>query len=70
MRDVAVVGGVLGIGCVVVFALAAAVSMIFPTGSMVSGGYWGGKGGVFIEPPMAMPAVDPMVIEMPADGEK
>lgn len=68
MRDAAVVGGVLGFGCVVVFVLAGAVSMIFPTGAMVSGGYWGGKGGVFIEPPMPMPAVDPVQVEVPADG--
>jgi hypothetical protein len=68
MRDVAVVGVVLGLGCVVVFALAAATSMLFPNGALVSSGYWGGKGGVFMEAPMAVPAVDPVVIEMPADG--
>lgn len=67
MRDAAVVGGVLGIGCVVVFALAAAVSLAFPNGSLVSMGYWGGKDGVFIEP-MPMPVEDQVIIEVPADG--
>ena len=67
MRDVAVVGGVLGFGCVVVFALAAAVSMLFPSGALVNATYWGGKGGGFMEP-MPMPAVDEVVIEVPADG--
>jgi hypothetical protein len=68
MRDVALVGGVLGAGCVVVFALAAAVSMLFPAGAMVSGGYWGG--GALMERSMAvpMPGLDPMVVEMPADA--
>ena len=53
----------------VVFALAAAVSLLFPNGALVSPGPWGGKGGVFIEPmPMPMPAVDQVIIETPADG--
>ena len=65
MRDVAVAGGVLGFGCVVVFALAAAAWLLFPNGALVSPGPWGGKGGVFIEP-MPMPAVDQVIIE--ADG--
>ena len=68
MRDVAVVGGVLGTGCVIVFALAAAVSMLFPSGTMVSPNPWGGKGGVFMDAPIPIPAVAPMIIEAPADG--
>jgi hypothetical protein len=62
--------GVLGGGTAVVFALAATVSMLFPNGTMVSGGYWGGKGGMFIEQaiPVPMPALDQVVIEVPAEG--
>jgi hypothetical protein len=68
MRDAAVVGGVLGLGCVVVFALAAVTSLIFPNGALVSSGFWGGKGGVMIDLPMPVPAPDSMTIEVPAEG--
>jgi hypothetical protein len=60
MRDVAVVTGVLGAGCVLVFALAFLVSSLFPSGAVVGGG-WGG--GVMMDgkvevapPPLVMPA--------------
>ncbi len=68
MRELAVVGGVLGAGCVIVFALAAAVWMVFPTGAMVTGGFPGG--GVLMDRsmPIPMPGMDPVPIEMPADG--
>jgi hypothetical protein len=62
--------GVLGGGAAIVFALALAVSVLFPQGSLVQVGWsgaWGGKGGMFIEP-VPMPAVEDVVIEVPADG--
>jgi hypothetical protein len=61
--------GILGGGTAIVFALALAVSLLFPQGSLVPAGWsgaWGGKGGVFVEP-MPMPAVDEVVIEVPAE---
>jgi hypothetical protein len=68
MREMAVVGGVLGAGCVIVFALAAAVWMVFPTGATVRGGPWGG--GVLMDRsmPVPMPGVDQVILEIPADG--
>jgi hypothetical protein len=70
MRDVAVVGGVLGLGCVVVFALAATVAVLFPNGTMVTMNPWGAmnvRGGVFLDAPVAMPAVEPAILEVPVD---
>ena len=64
MRDAAIVSGVLGAGCAVVFALAALAWAMFPSGSMVSVGYWGG-GGVFMEKPM--PAVEPAILDVPGE---
>jgi len=65
MRDAAVVGGVLGAGCAVVFALAALASMLFPNGTLVSPGFWGG-GKIMVD--QAMPAVEPAILDVPADG--
>ena len=52
-----VVTGVLGAGCVVVFALAALAATLFPDGTMVNAGWNGswGKGGMIA--PMAVPAM-------------
>jgi hypothetical protein len=66
MRDAVIVSGVLGLGCAVVFALAAMAWAVFPNGSMVSVGYWGGKVEVFGGGPL--PAVDPPIIDVPDEG--
>lgn len=60
--------GVLGGGTAIVFVLAFAVSLLFPTGTLVSPGPWGG--GVLMDRsmPVPMPGVDQVVLEIRADG--
>lgn len=50
MRQVVIVGGVLGGGSALVFAVAALVATLFPTGSLVPSSWNGGFG-------RAMPAI-------------
>jgi hypothetical protein len=66
MRDAVIVSGVLGIGCAVVFALAAMAWAVFPNGSLVSVGYWGGKVEVFGGGPA--PTADDVIIDVPDEG--
>ena len=63
MREAAVVTGVLGAGTAFVFAAAAVVSTLFPSGALVPSGWNGGcmdcggwgKPGVGVPIPMPMP---------------
>ena len=77
MRAALVVTGVLGTGTVLVFAAAALVSALFPSGTLVPAGWNGGwgKGGwdnPGIEVPVPMPMPEPGIPEkgivLPASG--
>ncbi len=67
MRAGAVVAGVLGAGCALVFALAIAASVLFPNGGSISATFNQGFGGpvpirAFAQPiavPVPMPAESP-----------
>jgi hypothetical protein len=59
MGRAAFVTGALGLGCAIVFALAALVSGLFPNGTMVQSG-WGGVSGA--KDFVAVPAVEPPVV--------
>ncbi len=75
MRRILVCTGVLGGGTAPVFALAAATAMLFPQGTLVSGGWNGnvpfnGKvmpagGGVILNDVMDMPAVEAPAAAVP-----
>jgi len=74
MRAGVVVTGVLGLGTAIVFAAAALTAMLFPNGTMVSGGFNGvmmdrgfGGGGVAIPVPAPAIAV-PMQVTVGNDG--
>ena len=60
MRAGLIVSGVLGLGTVLVFAAAALTATLFPSGTMVSGG-WGGGWGKEGPAPMVAPAVMPAI---------
>ena len=74
MRAAAVVTGVLGAGTAFVFAVAAVVSTLFPSGALVPSGWNGGcmdcggwgKPGVGI--PMPMPVPMPGIEGIPEKG--
>jgi hypothetical protein len=71
MRPVLIVSGVLGSGTVLVFALAALVSTMFPSGTLVgaswNGGVMGGggfvKGGPIVAPVQPVPMPAPGVVQ-------
>jgi hypothetical protein len=68
MRAAAVVTGVLGAGCALVFAAAALTATMFPNGTVVNASWtgpwvergWAVGGGAV---PMPMPAVEPMFVK-------
>jgi len=69
MRAAAVVTGVLGAGTAFVFAAAAVVSALFPSGAMVPSGWNGGCfdcGGGWGKPGIGVPV--PLPVPMPAPG--
>ncbi len=57
MRAGVIVTGVLGLGTMAVFGLAAVAATAFPQGSMVSTMWNGNQGGVVIAKPMPAPGV-------------
>jgi hypothetical protein len=65
MRAAAVVTGVLGAGTAFVFAAAAVVSALFPSGSLVQSGWNGGCfdcGGGWAKPGIGVPVPMPMPV--------
>jgi hypothetical protein len=60
MRQIVIVSGVLGGGSALVFALAALVATLFPTGTLVAANPW--NGGVFMKGGVAVPMPAPPVI--------
>jgi hypothetical protein len=67
MRAVVVVSGVLGVGCVLVFALAALAATMFPNGTLINNSWNGGcfdcGGGGWGKPGVAVPMPMPFPIE-------
>jgi hypothetical protein len=60
MRPILIVSGVLGGGSALVFALAALVATLFPTGTLVAANPW--NGGVFMKGGVAVPMPAPPVM--------
>ena len=60
MRPILIVSGVLGGGSALVFAIAALVATLFPTGTLVASNPW--NGGVFMKGGVAVPMPAPPVI--------
>jgi hypothetical protein len=76
MRRILVCTGVLGGGTALVFALAAATSMLFPQGTLVSTAGWGlnerfmkenafPRGPAILDDVMVMPAVEAPAVAVP-----
>lgn len=66
MRRILVCTGVLGGGTALVFALAAATSMLFPQGTLVPAGWNGGGTMMFAKPGMSI--LDDTVTVLDAGG--
>jgi hypothetical protein len=66
MRQALIVSGVLGGGTALVFAAAAVMASLFPTGTMIPAGWNGAWGGGWEKGGIAVPMPAPLVV--PADG--
>jgi hypothetical protein len=60
MRPILIVTGVLGGGSALVFAVAALVATLFPTGTLVAASPW--NGGVFMKGGVAVPMPAPGIV--------
>ncbi len=60
MRPILIVSGVLGGGSALVFAMAALIATLFPTGTLVAANPW--NGGMFVKGGVAVPMPAPPVM--------